>query len=44
MKLGIQLTVCWMIAVSIGGAYAGVSLLSNSSNTYNVSYEAASYY
>ena len=32
MKLGIQLSICWMIAVSIGGAYAGTSLLSNGSD------------
>ncbi len=45
MKLGLQLTVCWMIAISIGGAYAGISLLSNSTATYDVAgYESTTYY
>ncbi len=39
MKLGIQLTVCWMMAVSVGGVYASFMGVAGDSD---VTYEVAS--
>ena len=38
MKLGAQLTLVWMMAVSVGGAYAGIYAFSGGSET---SYQVA---
>ena len=44
MKLGLQLTVCWMLAITIGSAFAGISAFSNGSGSYDVAvYESPSY-